>query len=143
MRKGSQMTKPALWGLMAVVVWAQELWHDPFIPELPPAELVSLNGGYEVRWNGEGSYRDSLVEAESWAARIPWEEGQEWYPVAPVTSPGPLTIRKATYTYIYLYRWQLHRSGKRLRLYTERPAYSISPSPRCARQPKLGKRRVS
>jgi len=129
MRKGSQMTRPALWGLMAVVVWAQEVWHDPFIPELPPAELVSLNGAYEVRWNGEGSYRDSLVEAESWAARIPWEEGQEWYPVAPVTSSGPLPIRKATYTYIYLYRWQLHRSGKRLRLYTERPAYSISPLP--------------
>jgi hypothetical protein len=46
------MTKPALWGLMAVVVWAQEVWYDPFIPELPPAELVSLNGAYEVEWRG-------------------------------------------------------------------------------------------
>lgn len=60
-----------------------------------------------MQWDGAGSYRDSSVEAEAWASRIPWEEGQEWYPPTPAVTPGPLTIQKATYTYVYLYSWQL------------------------------------
>jgi hypothetical protein len=114
---------------LASVLLAQEVWHDALIPELPPAQLVILEGHYAVQWDGTGSYRDSSVEAEAWASRIPWEEGQEWYPPTPAVTPGPLTIQKATYTYVYLYSWQLHRSGKRLRLYSTPPAYSAVPQP--------------
>ena len=130
MSGGFLFRSKGVWWLSWVgILGAQGVWYDPLIPELPPAHLVTLTGSYEVRWNGEGSYQDSSIEAEAWAARIPWEEGQEWYPATPVVSSGPLTIRKATYTYIYLYKWQLHRSGKRLRLYSNRPSYTTSPQP--------------
>ncbi len=119
-----------LWRLGWIgILGAQAVWYDPFIPELSPAEFRELPGAYRVRWDGQGEYRDTSVEAEAWASRIPWEEGQEWYPATPVISSGPLTIRKATYTYVYTYSWQLHRSGKRLRIYTTRPSYMIAPEP--------------
>ncbi len=121
--------RPCWWLGVVSLLGAQGVWHDEFLPELPPAELVALDGSYEVRWEGRGAYQDSTVQAESWAARIPWEEGQEWYPPAPVVSSGPLDIRKATRTYVYIYKWQLHRSGRRLRIYSERPSYTALPQP--------------
>lgn len=113
-------------GLWAIV-WAQSWVQDGYLPELPPVELVRLSGWHEgLSWRG-GAYRDSVGDFRAWVERIPWSEGQQWYPAQPVELSEPLTQQKNPVQLLYRYRWQLHRSGERLRIWAEPPAYSYQP----------------
>jgi len=107
---------------------AQGVWHDDLLPELPPARLISLEGGYEARMTDPGAYKDSSGDWSVLVKRIPWKENQDWYPPSPVISSGPLIIQKQPRTFLYLYSWQLHRSGQQLRVYLSEPRYTVSPA---------------
>mgnify|MGYP000392141295 CR=1 FL=1 len=115
-----------LLGLVGVL-WAQSRLADPYIPELPPFELRELSGHWEVQVKGGGVYRDSSGDFTAWTARLSWEEGQEWYPASPITLSAPLYQQKQPRQYLRLYAWQLHRSGRLLRLWSERPSYTLQP----------------
>lgn len=140
------MTQPALmrakafifegmrWFLVGLILWAQEQQYDAYLPELPPAQLLRLEGAYVLRDVAPGSYRDSTIEAQSWTSRIAWSDEVEWYPPAPVQVSEPLVIQKRVYTYVLIYPWQLHRSGQKIRLYESPPSYSLSPKAFALRQ---------
>lgn len=115
-------------GLLGIL-WAQLRVADPYLPELPPFELRELSGHWQVRVEAGGAYRDSSGDFTAWLARLPWQENQEWYPESPITLSAPLWHQKKPRQYLRLYGWQLHRSGRLVRLWQERPPYMLQPHP--------------
>ncbi len=114
------------WLLAGLLLWAQDFYHDTYLPELPPAQLIRLEGAYTLQDVTSSRYRDSTIQAESWAARIPWADESEWYPAAPVQVSEPLVIQKRVFTFVRIYPWQLHRSGQKIRLFESPPGYRLA-----------------
>lgn len=113
------------------LLWAQE--RDPYIPELPFSQK-RLEGHWElgeVTLSGES---DSVGDFKAWVERIPWAPDQEWYPTQPVQLSAPLFYQKRPVQHLYIYPWQLHRSGRLLRRWSAPPKYQLRPlSPPSAR----------
>lgn len=114
--------------LLCGFLWAQKAIADPFLPELLPAALYEYPGHYTLKVQGGGVFRDSMGDFRAWAARIPWAEGQEWYPAEAIQLSEPLWYQKQPVQQVYVYKWQLHRSGQRLRLWAEPPSYKLLPA---------------
>lgn len=117
------------WLIGLALLWAQSVSFDPLVPELPPHELIELQGHFSLKGISWVKYWDSVGDFRRWAERIPWEEGQEWYPTQWVSLSDPLYVQGRAIQYLRLARWQLHRSGQRLRLRTEKVSYELHLQP--------------
>ncbi|MCS7152502.1 MAG: type IX secretion system sortase PorU [Bacteroidia bacterium] len=114
-----------IWGLG--LLWAQSVRFDPYLPQLPPPVVKVLEGEYRLKEVSEPPTRDSTGDFSQWIKDIPWEPQQEWYPAEWVGLDEPLYIQGRPVQYLLQYRWQIHRSGRRLRFCTELPRYQIEP----------------
>ncbi|MCS7188537.1 MAG: type IX secretion system sortase PorU, partial [Bacteroidia bacterium] len=117
------------WLLLGALVWGQKWVADPYAAELPPVSLQVLEGHFRLQVSEGGVYRDTVGDFQKWIERIPWEEGQEWYPPTPFILSEPLTYRKRPVQHLYQYTWQIHRSGQRLRLWNSLPPHVLYPIP--------------
>ncbi|MCS7163178.1 MAG: type IX secretion system sortase PorU [Bacteroidia bacterium] len=115
-------------GLVPLVVWAQVWSSVASGPGLPPARLIQLEGHFALEVEAGGIYEDSVGDFQAWVQRIPWAEGQEWYPASCVELSEPLYLEGRPVQQLYLHSWQLHRSGSRLRRWKGLPPYRLRPS---------------
>ncbi|MCS7296758.1 MAG: type IX secretion system sortase PorU [Bacteroidia bacterium] len=119
-----------MWATVGLtLLWAQSLVWDPLLPELPPHELLWLEGHFSLKEVSAPSFRDSIGDFRVLVARLSWESGQEWYPSDWAFLSEPLYERARPVQQLYLYRWQLHRSGQRLRIRSAPPLYRLERLP--------------
>ncbi|MCX7606421.1 MAG: type IX secretion system sortase PorU [Bacteroidia bacterium] len=115
----------ARWLWLGSLIFAQTHVWDSYVPELPPYTLTEVEGSHVLDIQGAGLYRDSSGDFQQWAARIPWQDGQEWYPAAPIFLSELLMYKKRFLQHLFIYKWQIHRSGHRLRIWIELPSYQL------------------
>ncbi|MEN3040870.1 MAG: type IX secretion system sortase PorU [Bacteroidia bacterium] len=111
------------------LLWAQSVTWDSYVPEFLPHVAEPLYGQFEWAEKSLPAWRDSIGDFQKWVERIPWEEGQEWYPVQWDTLYPLIYVQGRPMQYLVRHAWQLHRSGQRLRLRTSYPPYQLRASP--------------
>ncbi|MCX8112227.1 MAG: type IX secretion system sortase PorU [Bacteroidia bacterium] len=110
------------------LLWAQSVSYDPYLPQLPPPLIQTLEGHFHLKQIISPPTRDSTGDFTQWVQSIPWDSSQEWYPAEWVALSEPLYYKGRPIQHLLVFRWQIHRSGQRLRFCTELPGYQIEPT---------------